>query len=120
MTLRRPKLYIGAAILIVIIIIGIIVIATRQNNADLPAKALPKSEQIIRSVSAHYAVPPEEQPTVAEIRDHDKLKDQAFYTKAKNGDYVLVYKKARLAIIYRQSIDRLIEVSPVASPINEP
>jgi hypothetical protein len=64
-------------------------------------------------VGAIYALPTDEEPTVAEIQDRTQLADQAFFAKAQNGDYILVYRQNKLALLYRQKDKKLINVGPV-------
>lgn len=56
---------------------------------------------------------PKEEPTVASISDKEKLKNQPFFQNAKNGDKVLIFTKAKKAILYRPSINKIIEVSQI-------
>jgi hypothetical protein len=56
---------------------------------------------------------PAEQPTVATVSDITKLKDQAFFNNAKNGDKVLIFKNTKKAIIYRPSTNQIIEIAPI-------
>lgn len=56
---------------------------------------------------------PNEQPTIATVLDKTKLKDQAFFKDAENGDKVLVYMDEKQAILYRPSENLIIEVGPV-------
>lgn len=74
------------------------------------------TEKIVNKTSALFELPEEEEPTVAQIQDRSKLEDQKFFDKAQNGDYLLVYEQARMALIYRESIDKLINVGPVDLP----
>lgn len=54
---------------------------------------------------------PEEDPLVATITDKEKLKEQYFFSKAQNGDVVMIYSNSKKAILYRPSINKIIEVS---------
>lgn len=58
-------------------------------------------------------LPKNETPTVATVSDVSKLKGQQFFANAVNGDKVLIYEKAKKAILYRPSINRIIEVGPI-------
>ncbi len=57
---------------------------------------------------------PDENPTVANVTDKEKLKDQPFFKDAQNGDSLLIFPAAKKAIIYRESENRLINVGPIA------
>jgi len=57
---------------------------------------------------------PTETPTVATVTDVTKLSGQAFFKDALDGDKVLVYAKAKVAILYRPSKHMIINVGPVA------
>lgn len=73
---------------------------------------------IINAVSNHYLLPDEE-PTIATVEDKDKVQSE-FLRSAANGDRILIYQKAKKVILYRPSIDRIVEVGPVsiASPLD--
>lgn len=58
-------------------------------------------------------LPKNETPTVATVSDVSRLKGQQFFANAVNGDKVLIYEKAKKAILYRPSINKIIEVGPV-------
>lgn len=56
---------------------------------------------------------PAETPTIATISDINKLKGQAFFQNAKNGDKILIYANAKEAILYRPQDHLIIGVAPV-------
>lgn len=68
---------------------------------------------LVESVGKIIALPEGETPTVATITDREKLKDVPFFTKAENGDKVLIYVNARKAFLYRPSSQKLIEVATI-------
>jgi hypothetical protein len=72
-----------------------------------------ESQRVIGLVSELYVVPTNEEPTVAQVKDKAQLADQPFFDVAENGDYVLVYQKAKTALLYRERVNKLVKVGPV-------
>jgi hypothetical protein len=71
-------------------------------------------DSVVKAVAKIYAVPNEE-PTLARVNNPAELsKDQSFFAPSQEGDYVLVYPKAKLAILYRASEKKIINVGPVS------
>ena len=60
-----------------------------------------------------YALPEGEEPTVATVLDKEKLKDQAFFARAENGDKVVIFTKSQMAILFRVSEGKIINIAPV-------
>jgi len=81
------------------------------QNPDVITKK--ETEQLVEKVSRLMELPKEETPSIATVIDKEKLKDQLFFAKAENGDKVLVYIKARKAILYRPFTNKIIEVAPL-------
>lgn len=73
---------------------------------------------LVSKIGKLYELPEGEEPTIATVSDKSKLPPQAFFAKAKNGDQVLIYTKAKKAILYRPSANKIIEIGPVS--INTP
>jgi len=63
-------------------------------------------------VSKHIMLPNDETPALLTVTDTSKLTTD-FLKQASNGDKVLIYQKHKKAIIYRPSIDRIVDVGPV-------
>lgn len=113
-------------VLLVVAIIGIAGYAgyiTYENkkNTDLlnklktqsspPADA--EAEAIISAVTKLIDMP-DEKPTIGTVSDVEKLKSQPFFSRAENGDKVLVYVKSQKAILYRPSAGKIIDIVPIS------
>lgn len=72
-----------------------------------------ESKTLIQAVGKLIELPANEDPTVATVSDKTKLADQPFFAKAENGDKVLIYSAAKKAILYRPSLNKIIDVAPV-------
>lgn len=75
-------------------------------------------KSLIEKVSRLYLVPENEEPTIATVSDPEVLKNQSFFTLSEKGDKVLIFKNAGRAVLYRPSIDKIIEVAPIKNESN--
>lgn len=80
------------------------------KNPNLAAQE--ESKRIVEAVGKLIDLPKEE-PTIATVTDKNKVKDQPFFAKSENGDKVLIFTKAKKAVLYRPSTNKVIEVAPV-------
>lgn len=102
-----------AVIAVLLVIIGILGWLYIQTSRSSESQAKKDSNRVIAHVGELYALPTNEEPTVAQIQDKSKLDNQAFFKDAQNGDYLLVYKESKIALVYREKIHKLITVGPV-------
>lgn len=84
---------------------------SRLANPNMVAEE--EVKKIIAKVGKLMILPSEETPTVATVNDKEKLKNQPFFAQSENGDKVLIYTNAKKAVLYRPSIDKIIDVAPV-------
>lgn len=93
----------------------------RINNPTQAAKE--EASSTVAAVGKLMLLPTGETPTIMQVSDVTKLKDQQFFANAENGDKVLIYTKAKKAILFRESTDMIIDVAPVnvgATPAASP
>ena len=69
--------------------------------------------KLVEHVGKFMELPEGEVPTIATVTDSEKLKDQQFFSRAQNGDKVLIYTNAKKAILYRAESNKIIEVAPI-------
>lgn len=84
-----------------------------QKIATTPqAGSADEVKALVKKLSMYMELP-EESPSVITITDREKLQNQEFFKKAKNGDKIIVYEKTRRIILYRPSNSRIIDVAPL-------
>lgn len=67
----------------------------------------------VNAVGKLVQLPANETPTLATVTDASKLVNQVFFAKAQNGDKVLIYTQAKVAVLYRPSINKVINIAPL-------
>ena len=60
-----------------------------------------------------YLIPTGEEPTIATVSDPAALKNQSFFSSSAKGDKVLIFTQAGKAVLYRPSINKIVEVAPI-------
>lgn len=119
--LTKRSVQIGAflvfAFLLVVILVGYNWIFNGKSPV-LPGKATDAAAEIkglVEEVGDKIQLP-DETPTLATVSDVAKLSGQPFFKNAKNGDKVLIFSNSKLAILYRESIHKIIAVAPLNIP----
>ncbi len=114
--MRRKRLitYILCGVIVLLIaVIGLLAWKYQQASKGSSDDAKKTSARIIGKVANLYMLPTDEEPTVALIQDKNKLGNQDFFRHAQNGDYLLIYKKEKVALVYREGANKLVAVGPV-------
>lgn len=85
----------------------------QRLSSNPSAIARSQDQQLVDQVGKLTVLPKGETPTIATVTDITKLKGQAFFVNAKNGDRALIYTNAKQAFLYRPSTNKLINIAPV-------
>ena len=109
---KNKNKLIVAAIIILALIPSVYFYSQYQVAKNPQNEAKAEVKDLIAKVGKIIELPNEE-PTVATVSDKNKLKDQPFFRNAENGDKVLLYAQAKKAILYRPSLNKIIEVAPI-------
>lgn len=108
---------ITAASIITAIVLGMKLKALHDATPDQQAaSSAAEIKKTVAEVGKNIVLPDNETPTMATVTDPSKLRDQPFFAQAQIGDVVLVYVNFHKAILWRPSIQKIIEVSPINLP----
>lgn len=113
---RKPSALMIAVIAVVVILLSVAGYFAKSYfdlRANPGQAAQEDTKRLTEQVGKLYALP-DEDPVVGKIQDKEKLSDQEFFKNAANGDDLLIYQDSKLAIIYRASENKLINVGPVS------
>jgi len=114
---KKVRLSTMLIVAVVVLSVGVAVYSTLRYNdiRNNPQQVTQKEqESLLNKVSTLIDLPKDEKPSIATVSDKEKLKEQAFFKSAKNGDTLLIYTSAKKAILYRESTNRIVEVAPIA------
>lgn len=114
---QPKKIKVAAAVLIGITLIALVssvVLWSKVRTLENPGVATQKEiKQLVAQIGKLIVLPENETPTLATVSDPAKLRDQAFFQNSEAGDKVLIYPDSRRAILWRPSIKKIIEISPL-------
>ena len=82
-----------------------------QQDSDV--LAIKEKNDLIKRVGELALIPQDEDPTIATVTDASRLRSQKFFSQTENGDRVIIFPRAQRAVLYRPSIDKVIESAPI-------
>ncbi|MGH9857147.1 MAG: hypothetical protein ACRD4B_04810, partial [Acidobacteriota bacterium] len=85
----------------------------RADRLTNPTEAAKEETRLLIEKVGSLTELPNDEPTIATVRDVTKLQDQSFFQNAQNGDKVLIFTQAKKAVLYRPSTEKIIEIAPV-------
>ena len=71
-------------------------------------------KKLVAEVAKVARLPENETPSIATITDASKLKDQAFFKDAKNGDILLVYNNSGKAVLYDPKEKKVVDITTLS------
>lgn len=118
-TNNQKSLPLTSILLVVMIVVSLYLFIQNQRAKSLltnPTQvAQSEIKKLVNQVGKLIELPKDETPSMATVTDKKKLANQAFFAKAQNGDKILLYQINHKAILYRPSINKIIEVSTVSN-----
>ncbi len=110
--------YLVPAMFVVLLVVLVAVGYTQLRGETTTTEAAPLDQReiskLVDKVGKHILLPSGEQATIATVTDVTKLEKNDFFSLAQNGDKVLIYANAKIAILYRPSLDKVVTVGPVS------
>ena len=106
--------FIGVVLGFVLVLLAVFMYGKVTHKENLDNVIVIKNK-----IAKHVVLPKDEEPALVTIVDKNKV-TTPFLKIAENGDKVLIYQKAKRVIVYRPSIDRILDIGPVsiATPAN--
>lgn len=82
-------------------------------KSDPQVKANEEAKELVKKLAALVVLPEGEDPVIATVTDKDKLKEQAVFAKAENGDKLIIYAAAKKAYLYDPKENKVRDIVPV-------
>ena len=86
----------------------------KLKNSSPSVVGAAEAKDLQNKVGRLMVLPADESPTIATVSDYSQLKDQPFFAKSTNGDKLLIYSKAKIAVLYNPSLNKIINVGPLS------
>jgi len=96
---------------------GFLFFENRDLNDQLTSTAEQKRDRLVTEINKVFDLP-NETPEVVIVTNPDQFKAKyTTFDNANEGDYLLVFRKSRLGVLYRQSEKRVVKTTNVVIPI---
>lgn len=104
----RKKIFLGFLLLIVLVFLFLF---GQQFLKSFKAnKNVLTSSQVLEAVNKLIVLPTEETPVIKTVTTLEELNYQPFFMNAEVGDQFVLYEKAKRAILYRPSANKIIQI----------
>ena len=82
-------------------------------KSDPQVAARDEVNTLVKKLAALVVLPEGEDPVVATVTDKEKLKDQAVFANAENGDKLIIYSNAKKAYLFDPNNNKIKDIIPV-------
>ncbi len=117
--LKLPKASLAWWLVLILIAVSIFLFFQYQeakHTLQTPSAAANTRQvnDVVAKVRKLAVVPTNETPTVATVKNAEKIKQLPYFANAHDGDKVLVFSKQKQAVIYRPSTNQVVAIFPTS------
>jgi len=114
---NRTYAIIALIIIILLLLGGLAYYFGKDQPAPVDEKALAAQQNaaVLAAVGKLMVLPSDPKMVVATISDITKLKGQKFFATAQNGDNLIIIPSESKVVLYRASINKILDVGPYAT-----
>lgn len=105
---RRIKKQLATTIVLVVLVVAAVVGGLYWWKASSATQS--ELQSVKAKVGRLYLLPKDETPALVSVVDESKLSSSYLKQYAKTGDKLLLYQKQGKVIIYRPSIDKIVDI----------
>lgn len=102
-----------ALIASIIVVVGLVAVIVFQQITINSKTTEEEEARNIQNQLSKLMILPKEEALVSEIKNVNEIKDQAFFSKAENGDKVLIFVQDAKIVIYRDCDNKIVNVGPI-------
>ena len=113
------EVMIAAGVVAVLVIGGFFLFSGNEDRESYIEERIDTVEQaeevknLVAQLSEFIVLPEDEEPTVATVTDPELLRGQPFFENAEIGYKVLIYAKAKKAILYDPESKKIVDIAPI-------
>lgn len=111
---KLPYFIVAGVAIVGLILAGYFYYELRKARQNPQIQSQKEVKNLVSRVGRIVVLPEGETPTVATVSDPEVLKNQSFFSRAEKDDKVLIYSESKKAILYRPSINKIIEMAPLS------
>lgn len=88
--------------------------SSKQNENNFAPVDKAQEVKLLDKIQTLAIVPFDETPTLVSVADAANLKLDPIFANTQNGDVLVVYQQARLAILYRPTVEKLVNMANIS------